>query len=404
MKNNNKTLLVAALICNIAAALTYFAKWISLYFMKASVWNIAEIVGEFGKYIDGSGYQLFSALIYGGAILAIGLLAFDSFRIASPLISDMQSAAYAKRSGIGALATIIYVATFCILVLRSGEGELDGASLDGSVRIGCRIRLGRLESTETDPSPRSGWQRFAVSVIPSGVRDLYDFFAACASSDWNLSGGILSLSHAEIGEHPIDHRLGGVFAGDLAELFQGLLQIDGGGIQRQAGFDGGYGGLQAFGGGAGQRQVALRGELAALGVRHGDPAGQLARQLGDTQAGLRGDLEHGGGGEGGDVRRGHGGSEVALVEAYDGPIVRILQQRRVLLGEGLGGVQHDERHVCALGGPAGTIHADALDGVRRVPLPGGIRQLRQHAAQDDPLGERIPCGAGDIRHDGPLLV
>ena len=156
MKSNNKTLLVAALACNIAAALTYFAKWISLYMMKASVWSIAEIVGELGKYMGDSGYQLFSALIYGGAILAIALLAFDSFRIASPLISGMQDASYARRSGIGAIATVVYVAAFCILVLHSGEGELDGASLtlwpfvNGALAILGRVLVNRVDDADGD--------------------------------------------------------------------------------------------------------------------------------------------------------------------------------------------------------------------------------------------------------------
>ena len=52
----------------------------------------------------------------------------------------------------------------------------------------------------------------------------------------------------------------------------------------------------------------------------------------------------------------------------------------------------------------GALHADALDGVRRVAQPGGIDDMQWHAVEMDVLTQHVAGGAFDIGDDGGVLL
>ena len=98
--------------------------------------------------------------------------------------------------------------------------------------------------------------------------------------------------------------------------------------------------------------------------------------------------------------RGH----VRLVQADDRALVRRAQHRRVARVQRLGGIDHDQHHVRAVRRAPRAIHADALDGIVRVALAGGVGELLQHAADHHALSQHVAGRAGNVRHDGALLV
>ena len=184
MKKTNSTL-VAALACVIMTIVTFTMKWVSLYFMKASIWQVSELISNIGQFTGESGYRVFAGAISGGACLAIVLLAGDVFRIIAPLFDGKNGISSALKAGIGGSCTILYSILFCAVVLLSNNGELDGASITlwpiASVVlcIAEKAFLGKLkdgaevvpkESTASDPSESEAAKPDLHKAVPDAKK------------------------------------------------------------------------------------------------------------------------------------------------------------------------------------------------------------------------------------------
>ena len=126
--NNNKSLLIASLLCTIGAALVYTFKWVKLYFMSASLWQVSGLCSDISRYFGMQGYGFLAILISGGAIISLVLLLVDMYIIARPLINGMGDPLSARRAK-GRIFSIIYVIGFTVMVYMANDSELDGASI-----------------------------------------------------------------------------------------------------------------------------------------------------------------------------------------------------------------------------------------------------------------------------------
>ena len=129
MKNNNTSILVGAMLCTLGAAIIYLFKWAKFYFMSASLWQVAEICRDLGRYMDMGGYGFLAVCIYGGAILALVFLAADAFKISKPLLNGEDYLPSARRAGAGTTLSILFTIAFAILILAANDGELSDASI-----------------------------------------------------------------------------------------------------------------------------------------------------------------------------------------------------------------------------------------------------------------------------------
>ena len=136
----------------------------------------------------------------------------------------------------------------------------------------------------------------------------------------------------------------------------------------------------------------------------GDAARDLVDQLRDALPGFRRHLQYRRVRHAADLFHRNRRRQIPLVQAHDAAPVRAFQQLAVGFIQRRGGIQHDQHHVGALHGLLRPVHADLFDGILGVPLPGGIGKLRHHAADAHALGQHVPGGAGNVGHDGPLLV
>ena len=76
----------------------------------------------------------------------------------------------------------------------------------------------------------------------------------------------------------------------------------------------------------------------------------------------------------------------------------------VLRRQGPGAVQHQQGQRCLSGGITGALHPQLLHGVPGVPQAGGVAQTQQHMAHLHLLLHGIPCGAGHVGDDGPVIA
>ena len=169
--NNNTSILTWTLVCTLGAAFIYLFKWAKFYFMPASILQVAEVCGNFGKYLDMSGYEFLSVCIYGGAILALVFLIVDAYKIARPLLNGEDDVESAIRSGAGRVLSIIFTVFFIIIVYAANDGELDGATItlwpvvSVALCIAAKLMLGRLEIV-----PEESSQRFAMTLAAQETR------------------------------------------------------------------------------------------------------------------------------------------------------------------------------------------------------------------------------------------
>ena len=128
-KNDNKPILVGALLCTIGAAIIYAFKWAKFFFMSASIWEVAEKCGDIEKYLGMEGYKALSYCIYGGAILALIFLTRDAYLIAKPLLNSMNGVNSARKSGAGRVLSILFTIGFVILIYAANNDALSDASI-----------------------------------------------------------------------------------------------------------------------------------------------------------------------------------------------------------------------------------------------------------------------------------
>lgn len=72
--------------------------------------------------------------------------------------------------------------------------------------------------------------------------------------------------------------------------------------------------------------------------------------------------------------------------------------------QGPGAVQHQQGQRCLSGGITGALHPQLLHGVPGVPQAGGVAQTQQHMAHLHLLLHGVPCGAGHVGDDGPVIA
>ena len=78
------------------------------------------------------------------------------------------------------------------------------------------------------------------------------------------------------------------------------------------------------------------------------------------------------------------------------------QQPLILLRQGLGAVQEQDRHVRPIQSGAGTVDADLLHQIPALPDARRVHQPHGHAEEAGFLVQSVPGGAGQVRDDGPI--